>query len=246
MRHGTLFPVLLFALTAGGAAACAQTASAPPAAAPDGSRLALGDSCYTTTVPAGGTAKAIGVTFQSLRATEVGGVPALAIVVHQHMADGSFDMRDSFLLRRADLAPIRLDSERGGQPHVHVEYAKDRVTGWKMVKGVKQPIDVVFDGPVWDANLWGVTFAALPLHAGASFRLPTYQYDNGKGSFLVEVEGETTVTTADGPVAAWVLKAGTKPEELIRYTVAKAPARELGYEAGPMAQQPGGDCSGIG
>jgi alpha-L-fucosidase 2 len=39
---------------------------------------------------------------------------ALAIVVHQHLFNNKFDMRDNFLLRRDDLRPIRLDTDRDG------------------------------------------------------------------------------------------------------------------------------------
>jgi hypothetical protein len=147
-------------LTASGQA---TNSSSGVAVVPDGSVLTLGDACYAITAKKNGTEQPIGSVFQSIQRKQVNGVDALAIVVHQHLSSGKFDMRDSFLLRRTDLRPIRLDTDRDGTPHVHLDYAGDRVTGWKMVNGSKEPIDVGFDGPVWDGNLWGVTFAALPL-----------------------------------------------------------------------------------
>ena len=154
-------------------------------------------------------------------------------------------MRDSFLLRRADLRPIRLDSERDGTHHVHLDYAGNRVTGWKLVKGAKESIDINFDGPVWDSNLWGLTFAALPLKKDAQFHLPTYQYDDGKGSFSVTVTGEKKVPTPGGMKDAWVIRAGVKLNEMADYFIGKNPPAELGYDAGPMSQHPGGDCTGL-
>src|SRR5277367_5830666 len=87
-----------------------------------------------------------------------------------------------------------VSGEQVSSPHVHLDYAPGRVTGWKMVGAAKQPIDVALDGRVWDGNLWGVTFAALPLKAGANYQLPVYQYDSGKGEFFVTVVGEQKVT----------------------------------------------------
>jgi hypothetical protein len=154
-------------------------------------------------------------------------------------------MRDSFLLRREDVLPIRLDTDRDGMPHVNLDYATGRVTGWKMVNGFQKTIDVVFDGPVWDGNLWGVTFAAFPLKEGGNYQLPTYQYDSGKGNFLVTVKGARKIDVPTGAVDAWVLDAGLKIDERVEYLVAKNPPKELGYLAGPMSQHIGGDCTDL-
>jgi hypothetical protein len=105
--------------------------------APDGTLLALGDYCYTITANRDGAEQPIGLTFQSIHRQQVDGIDVLAIVVHQRFSNGKFDMRDSFLLRRSDLRPIRLDTIRDGAPHVHLDYTTDRVIGWKMVDGKK-------------------------------------------------------------------------------------------------------------
>jgi len=208
---------------------------------PDGTALALGDVCYTISATKNGKEYAIGTTFQSVRREQVDGVDALAIVVHQRMFDGTFEMRDSLVVRRADLRPIRLDTDRNGAPHVHLDYTANRVNGWKMVGHDKQVIDVALNGPVWDGNLWGETFAALPLKDGGSYRLPVYQYDTGKGSFIVEVTGKRAFGASD----AWVLKAGLKEDQLVDYYVGVSPRIELGYAAGPSSQHLGGDCKGL-
>ena len=220
-------------------------AASNAAIVPDGTVLALGDSCYTITAKQDGTEQPVGLVFQSVRRQEVNSIEALAIIVHQHLSNGKFDMRDSLLLRRSDLRPIRLDTDRNGAPHVHLDYTAHRISGWKMVNGAKEPIDIALDGPVWDGNLWGVTFAALPLKTGGDYRIPTYQYDNGKGAFLVTVKGARKIDTPTGAVDAWVLEAGVKVDERVEYLVGKNPPRDLGYLAGPMSQHIGGDCSNL-
>jgi hypothetical protein len=194
-------------------------------AVPNGADLALGDFCYTITAGADGKEQPIGYVFQSLTADHLDGIDVLTVVVHQHLLTKKFDMRDRLVLRKADLTPLRLDTDRDDSPHVHLDYSPGRVTGWKMVAGAKEPIDVALNGRVWDGNLWGVTFAALPLKAGANYRLPVYQYDSGKGEFFVTV-------------------VGLKPNERVKYLLGQRPRMELGYAAGPTSQL-GGDCTGL-
>lgn len=212
---------------------------------PNGFDLPLGDSCYTITTVQDGKEQPIGYVFQSLASEHKDGIDELTVIVHQHLLTKKFDMRDRLVLRRMDLTPIRLDTDRDGSPHVHLDYAPGHVTGWKIVNGMKQPIDVAFNGRVWDGNLWGVTFAALPLKIGAKYRLPVYQYDDGKGEFFVTVEGEQIVGTPKGDMKAWVAEVGRTPDERIKYLLGQTPAMELGYTAGPMSQHLGGDCSGL-
>ena len=226
-------------------AATSLAAQSAQTTVPDGTRLKLGEFCYTMTAVKDGDAKPIGVTYQSVSREQVGGVDALAVVVHQHMYSGKFDMRDSFLLRRTDLRPIQLDTDRDGAPHVHLEYSDSRITGWKMSGKLKQPISVDLTGPVWDGNLWGETFAALPLTSGASLKLPTYQYDSGLGTFYVDAFSERSEDTPTGDVQAWHIKAGLSRAEQVEYTVSTHPGLEIAYSAGPSAQHIGGDCSGV-
>ena len=225
----------------------AQTAANPLGifAAPNGATLALGDSCYTITTGTDGKERPIGYVFQSLTSDHMDGIDVLTVVVHQHLLTKKFDMRDRLVLRRTDLTPLHLDTDRDGSPHVHLDYAPGRVTGWKMVGAAKHPIDVALDGRVWDGNLWGVTFAALPLKAGTNYQLPVYQYDSGKGEFFVTVVGEQKVTTPVGDVEAWVAEVGLKPGERVKYLLGQTPRMELGYVAGPMSQRLGGVCAGL-
>jgi hypothetical protein len=212
---------------------------------PDGKFLEPGQYCYTLTTSQDGATKPIGVTFQSISREEVQGVDALAIVVHQHTFDGKFDMRDRFLLRRDDLRPIRFDNDRNGVPHVHLDYSDRHISGWKMVGTKKMPIDEELNGPIWDGNLWGVTFAALPLKAGSSFTLPTYQYDSGFGMFFVAVLDQHEESTPSGRVQAWRIKAGPAKAKQAGYIVSTQPGLEIGYTAGPSSQHLGGNCSDI-
>ena len=197
-------------------AASALGAQSTTVTVPDGSRLALGQYCYNMTAMKNGAEKPIGVTFQSISRQQFQGVDALAIVVHQHMFSGKFDMRDSFLLRRSDLRPMLLDTDRDGVPHVHLDYSERQITGWKMVGATKQPIHVDLAGPVWDGNLWGETFAALPLASHAALTLPTYQYDSGLGTFYIDTSDQHEESTPAGKVHAWQIKAGLSRAECSR------------------------------
>ena len=93
-----------------------QTVAVPQ---PDGAFLREGESCYT--IANGGTP--LGVTWQNVRASEDAGTPVWDITVHQRLADGSFDLRDNFILRRSDLQPVRMTSYKAGEQHALVAYA---------------------------------------------------------------------------------------------------------------------------
>ena len=214
----------------------------------DGRRLRAGSTCYV--IERGGSP--IGATFQSIRPARAGQVPAWRIVVHQRLAGGRFELRDEFLVRRNDLRPISLDSRRGtrsagGAWHeIHVDYGAARITGTRTQPQGVQPIDVAAPGPVWEGNLWGLTFAALPLSDGARFRLPFWQYDKGFGTFIVNVTGTETVETPGGRTEAWVVEAGDDPARLVRYLISRRTRAELGYGGAGMQQRLGGDCSAMG
>jgi hypothetical protein len=225
----------------------AATAGAPDLPKMQGARLQPGTACYAI-LRAGAP---MGATWQAITPGRQDGVDVWDIVVHQRLANGAFDMRDHFVVRRADLSPISLDSQRGtdkaarGWQKVAVRYAKDRITGSRETAAGLVAIDVPLDHRVWDGNLWGVTFAALPLADGASFSLPTWQYDKGFGAFTVRVTGGEAVQTTAGQTPAWALDAGDDPQHLARYRVGKSPRMELGYAAGPVSQTLGGDCAGL-
>jgi hypothetical protein len=214
----------------------------------DGSRIRSGSSCYV--IERGGNP--IGTTFQSVQRARAGRIPAWRIVVHQRAGGGRFELRDEFLVRRSDLRPIGLNSRRGtrsagsGWHDIQVAYTPRAITGTRAQPTGVQPINVPLDQPVWEGNLWGITFAALPLRQGSRFRLPFWQYDKGFGAFLVNVTGSQSVETPAGKVDAWVLEAGDDPARLMRYLIAKKTGAELGYSAGDMQQRLGGDCRGMG
>ena len=230
-------------------AAFAQQAAAP-AAVPrvDGTRLRAGTTCYA--MVRNGTP--MGSTLQSIRPIRAGGVRAWDIVVHQRVGGGRFEMRDHFIVRRSDLRPIRFESRRGnrsaagGWHEIAVDYGARRITGTRTGPDGTAPIDVALERPVWEGNLWGITFGSLPLREGARYRLPFWQYDNGFGSFIVNVVGTERVRRGEREVDAWVVEAGTHPERLARYRFARSDGFELGYSGGGMEQRVGGDCSGMG
>lgn len=217
------------------AAALGSSVTAPQMV---GARLQPGSSCYA--IMAGD--KAIGTTAQTIVAATIKGKRAWDIVVHQRLANGSFDMRDHFVVDRATMLPIHMDSQRGversarGWHRISLDYATHRVRGTRETASATQPIDVRLSKSTWDGNLWGLTFAALPLHAGGSYTLPFWQYDKGLGTFIVRVVGSEDVETPAGRKAAWIVEAGDDPAKLVRYTIGKAPRQELGYSAGATSQ----------
>ena len=217
-----------------------------PAEVPDGARLAESRTCYTLNMTRDGVTRPIGVTWQTVDRAERDGQPVLEIVVHQSINGGAFDMRDTFVVDAATLRPLSLVNRRKGHDHVTLTYDEDRITGQRVeADGAVQPIDVALEGPVWDGNLWGLTFAALPLAEGATFSLPYWQYDNGFGRFSVRVTGSETVEAAGGPVEAWVVEASPGDGPPTRYLIGKADHREIGYRMAQGSQMPGGDCSAL-
>ena len=216
-------------------------------AVPDGARLREGTQCFTITR----AGSPVGRTWQAIRAVRAGGRLAWDVVVHQRQDDGGFDMRDHFVVDRATLRPLSLESARGvergarGWHRVSLRYEAGRIVGTRQTTQGVVPIDVALDHAVWDGNLWGLTFAALPLRQGGRYTLPVWQYDKGFGTFTVNVVGRERVEVPGGRVDAWVLEAGDDPAGLIRYVVAAGRPMEIGYSAGPFGQRLGGDCSAL-
>lgn len=219
--------------------------TAEPTVVPDGGRLSEERKCFTLSMTRDGASRPIGVTWQTIERDTVDGHPVLRVVVHQSVNGGAFDMRDEFVLEAASLRPISLVNRRQGQIHVRLTYGPERITGEKIEGGVSTPIDVPLTGPVWEGNLFGQTFAALPLAEGAEFAVPYWQYDKGFGTFSMRVVGSETVRTPDGPVEAWVVEAGPDEDRDLTYLISTSGNRELGYRAAQGSQSLGGDCSSL-
>lgn len=210
----------------------------------DGTRLSAGSTCYDITA----RGKSVGKTWQRIQAAEKDGRATWDIVVHQRFADGSFDMRDHFVVDRKTMQPLSLESDRGrdrtakGWQRIRIAYGDHHASGTRQTAEGTSPIDTNFDHAVWDGNLWGLTFVALPLKEGATFTVPIWQYDKGLGQLTVKVTGKEVVHTPKGDVSAWTVMAGDSPDKLVHYRIAMNAPAELGYEAGPFAQAPGGQC----
>jgi hypothetical protein len=214
-----------------------------PQGAPQGARVVPGDQCFAITRPdaASGGDVVIGATHQVIRRVRIDGRAAFDIVVNQSVPAAQFAMRDHFVLTRADLTPIAFDSRRNGVDHVSLSYAPGRVTGRRIEKGATVPVDVAVPTPVWEGNLWGVTFGALPLAAGRSFVLPFYQYDSGIGHFDLTVTGGERVSTPTGAIDAWtvaIVKDG-KPGGTALI------AKRDGLRSPRGGTRLGGDCKGL-
>ena len=124
--------------------------------------------------------------------------------MHQKLGNGAFDMRDHFVVDRKTLLPIRMDSQRGrertekGWHRVSIEYGPRSIRGTKETATGSTPFDVPLTGKTWDGNLWGLTFAVLPLKQGGTYAVPFWQYDKGFGTFTVRVIGSDDVDNAKG------------------------------------------------
>jgi hypothetical protein len=227
-------PILLAVVVAG---ASVQT----PAL--DGTRLRAGTMCYAITRDGA----AIGATLQRVRPVVHAGRRAWDIIIHQRVAQMGFDLRDHFLVDRRTMRPIRLESARGtdraarGWQRITVNYGANRIRGTRETAAAVTPIDEPLAQPVWDGNLWGLAFAALPLRKGGRYTIPFWQYDKGFGRFTVDVVGSERVNGSD----VWVVEAGDDPARRTRYLIGKRDHRELGYGAGNSGQRAGGDCSGL-
>lgn len=233
--------MLAFALAA--AVAASSPATTPM---PDGNLLPSGTSCYAITATKDGATHTVGHTFQSIERTTHDGKPALRVIVHQRMG-AKFDMRDTFLLDAANLQPIEIDNARFGKRHVRDVYADHGVTETRWDEAgqattTKKPLA----HPVWEGNLFGVMFAALPLEQGASYAVPYYQYDKGEGTFAIDVTSKRTIDTPEGKREAIVLQAGPSKGEQIEYLIGASPRMELGYN-GPQGfgQSLAPNCTGF-
>ncbi|HEV7227190.1 hypothetical protein [Brevundimonas sp.] len=213
---------------------------------PDGALLMQGDACYALVVQD----RVVGATRQTVREAVVDGRRVWEISIHQKADAWNFDMRDRIQVDAVDMRPIRYDSVRAASStmpgqEVHLVYGADRVRGSKTLGETRTDIDVALDRPVWDGNLWGLTFSALPLAEGAELIVPVWQYDKGFGAFTVTVTGSRTVEGPAGTTEAWVLRATDGGRMTTEYLIDKQTRMELGYSAGPMVQRLGGDCSGM-
>lgn len=214
-------------------------------AAPQGDRLKPLDQCFTIYRRGAEGDVPIGTTRQVIRAVRVEGKPAWDIVVHQRVPMAKFAMRDHFVLNRADLLPIAFDNRRSGVEHVTLRYAPGRITGTRTEAGAPVAIDVAASAPVWEGNLWGVTFGALPLAADKRFTLPFYQYDSGLGSFTLSVTASQSVDTPTGAVQAWVVAIEKNGKPSATALIAQDDGRELGSYGARGGTRLGGDCSGL-
>lgn len=218
-----------------------------PQAQPFGPRLAAGEACYLMTDSRGGQERPFGRTYQRIDREIVGDREVLRILVHQEIRNGAFSMRDQFVLDAVTMLPIAFESSRNGERHISLAWSAHGISGERHgPDGASEPISVPLASPVWEGNLWGLHFAALPLSEGGRFALPFWQYDKGFGEFSIVVKGSRFVETPVGPVDAWVVEVATDPARPMTYLISRSDARELGYSGGPITQTLGGDCQGLG
>ncbi|MDQ3126563.1 MAG: hypothetical protein M3Q74_13290 [Pseudomonadota bacterium] len=163
-------------------------------ALPNGARLAAGEACYLIADTRSGQARPLGRTYQRIDRETVGGREVLRILVHQEVQNGAFRMRDRFVLDAGTMLPIEFESRRNGEPHVTLTWSADGISGERHgPDGASEAVSLPLTSPVWEGNLWGLHFAALPISDGARFALPFWQYDKGFGVFSITVKGSRIV-----------------------------------------------------
>ena len=214
---------------------------------PSGDRLKEDSACYTTVRIAEGQAPSpIFNVLQTIKFTKHEGKPAVEVVVHQRRLDGKISLRDHFLLDATSLRPFEFRSERNGVEVAKLSYSDTRILGTKVShEGKQETVDLALSRPVWEGNLWGITFGAVPHQLGENYVIPFYQHDKGLGEFKFKVIGNEVVQTPDGKVDAWVLDLALDNNRKMQYLVSRADGRELGLRGSGYAQFLGGDCSAL-
>lgn len=208
---------------------------------PDASRLTEGQRCYE--MQRGG--EPFGFTRQTIEAAPSIKGPAWNIRIEQIIPANDFRFTDTFLVERDTLAPIAFHSVLKGEEIARLLYFGDRVTGWKKGEEAVERVDLSLEEPVLEGNLWGLTLSSLPLDEAYSVRIPVYQYHRNLTEFVIDVEGEETIETPDGPRDVWLVKLGHSPEQRATYLIGKADGTEYGYRGPGFSQAMLADCTAV-
>ena len=202
--------------------------------------------CYALATQRDGVSRTLGRTLQVVRRETLDGRPVVRVLVHQQLQGGAFDVRDDFVLEPADLRPIRYVSRRNGAVRVDVSYGADAVTGYRVGDdGRREDLSAPLTEAVWEGNLWGVVFAAMPLSENSQLSLPFWHYEKGFGQFSLRVVASERLSAPEGDVPAWVVEATDGSGQMVTYRVGQDRGLEISYAAGAFTQTPGGDCSGL-
>jgi len=202
------------------------------------------NACYVISRATPDGLKQIGTMRQTVKRLKHGGAEALEIATHQQISNpkGEINLTDTYLVRRKDLRPIAYRSAMGGKPTVELSFTENGVTGTKQVKGETVTVDQRFERPTWDANIWGSLMGALPLKAGTSYSVPSFQYADGLGETTFKVVGEEMIDTPKGRERAWVIDSHRDPARVARYFISKKTRQELGYQAMGFKQSLSNTC----
>lgn len=230
----TVKSILLFSLLS-------TTAIAADDLQPNGHLVPEGDYCYTAKAGPKGKEQVMALVRQQV----VRKGDKMEVLVHQHIVPRKMDMIDRFTLRAHDMTPNKLDHTMTGGQKVtltyHMKGKEGHITGTRAGKKAG-PVDVNFTGKIWEGNLWGTLYAALPLDQKTSYSIPMYQYD--KNLFSMEISDVRTTTIdfqgADTPVYEVDVKASGRT---VTYYIRQSDRLELGYAMPGFSQWLGGDCS---
>lgn len=208
---------------------------------PSSDYLAVGNYCYLSSVPDGENQKKV-VAKVSKKIVKKGEETFIAI--HQVMPSRNFNMKDQFVLNR-DMTPTHFYHSRMGGKSLSIDYDYDGVSTSVFLLGQQTNEDgfsLKFDGKLWEGNLWGTLFTALPLQQNTTFSIPTYHYQNGPSNLeIVDVRKNDIVFNKQSiPVFEVDVNASGL---MTTYFVSVEDRVELGYENSAFSQWIGGNCN---
>ena len=164
------------------------------------------------------------VQVESIRRTSRNGT---AVFEHIITVDGGrFRMADTTWYAAATLAPIAHRSHGAGRSFA-LDYHPGRVTGQTTDSAGTTPIDVPLPSPAFDPSALHAVIRSLELAPGRSYVIPLFHHE--KKAIVADtmvVEGEATVETDGGPVAAWRCVLATE-DRSATYFIAKADGTDL-------------------
>lgn len=214
-----------------------QTLSATPGI--DGSRLFIGDSCYTVSSSASDASSAGEV----LRRVKRIGRDRIRITIVSRFNGGPL-LTSTLDLARTDLQPIEVRDKTDGQTRLLVRYGSGTARGSIYREaGPTMTSTRPFDRPAWDDESLEFAVTALPLAAGARFDIPVFHFDREPATARVEVAGSRSVETDGASRDAWAVSVKTRSDMTITFLVGKTDRRLLEIDVGDVRSYLGGDCS---
>jgi hypothetical protein len=195
---------------------------------PDGGVLRTGSLTRTWSMSRNGQRANGGVRTQQLtRGTYQGRAAIFSVRVFETPQGAAID---SSIADAATLLPIRHVGVHTSRT-MTLDFDGARVTGsYQLGTDAPRRIDQPMPTPPYDASLFDLVFAALPLAEGYHARLPFYVYEQGGAPLWYDarVAGTETVTLGDDSrVDTWIVDVSESAQARARLWVTKGEEREI-------------------